>query len=265
MVFMTPLEISTRRSTSQYDSVDVYLRSISGPEYEVLTREQEIELGLRNMRGDEKARQELFKHNLKLAFSIAGKYVGGAGSLGITFPELIVLANDGLKEVIPKFNPEKGKFSTYACWYIRKYILQALEQPPNFVVKLPRRNPNSNNSHIFPSLDEPISEDGTTFQGVMLDENARTPYQELERQDTTRINHRFLEMLFNSPDSPLDEGEKTILRARCGLVEPQEPQTFRQIAPKFNRTPEWVRQTQERALQKARDYYKELDKRERLS
>jgi RNA polymerase primary sigma factor len=97
------------------DSIRMYLNEIG--RVELLSSEEEIELGRRIKKGDQEARKKLAAANLRLVVSIAKKYMGR----GLGLLDLIQEGNVGLFRAVDKFDPDKGfKFSTYATWWIRQ-------------------------------------------------------------------------------------------------------------------------------------------------
>ena len=90
---------------------------------DLLSRQEELELGRRVKSGDPAARRELVEKNLRLAISVAKHYRG----LGLPFEDLIQEGNVGLIKAVDKFDPDRGtKFSTHATWWIRATIRRAL-------------------------------------------------------------------------------------------------------------------------------------------
>ncbi len=90
----------------------------------ILSYQEEIELGRRIKKGDKEALNELIKHNLRLADSIAYSFQ----NRGIELDDLRQIANEGLIKAASKFDPDKGyKFSTYATWWIRQSLFRTLE------------------------------------------------------------------------------------------------------------------------------------------
>jgi RNA polymerase primary sigma factor len=103
------------------DSVKIYLRQIG--KTPLLTHEEEIDLAKRTHEGDERARNKLVKANLRLVVSVARKYLGR----GLPLLDLIQEGNIGLMKATEKFDYQKGfKFSTYATWWIKQAISQAI-------------------------------------------------------------------------------------------------------------------------------------------
>jgi RNA polymerase primary sigma factor len=108
----------TDRST---ESVCTYLKEIS--KYKVLTPEEELELATKMYNGDEKAKDQLIKSNLRFVVSIAKQYQGK----GIEFEDLIECGNLGLIKACEKYNPELGyRFLSYAGWWVRDFIINEI-------------------------------------------------------------------------------------------------------------------------------------------
>lgn len=109
--------------SSEYDSVQMYLKEIG--RYRLITAAEEKEFAKRIAVGDEEAKNELAKANLRLVVSIAKKYMGRSSDL--TLLDLIQEGNIGLFKAVEKFDWSKGyKFSTYATWWIRQAITRAI-------------------------------------------------------------------------------------------------------------------------------------------
>lgn len=116
------LKEATRIRGAVPDSVQMYLKEIGRTA--LLTRQQEKDLAYGIAEGDEQARQQLIKANLRLVVSIAKRHVH-RGPLSIS--DLIQEGNVGLFKAVEKFDPDRGfKFSTYATWWIRQAITRAL-------------------------------------------------------------------------------------------------------------------------------------------
>ena len=111
------------RSDSSYDSIQMYLKEIG--QYPLISATMEKDLARKIQVGDEEAKKDLAKANLRLVVSIAKKYVGRSADL--TLLDLIQEGNLGLFKAVDKFDWTKGyKFSTYATWWIRQAITRAL-------------------------------------------------------------------------------------------------------------------------------------------
>ncbi|MFW0871041.1 MAG: sigma-70 family RNA polymerase sigma factor [Patescibacteria group bacterium] len=112
-----------KNKDKKYDSVQMYLKEIG--KYDLIDAKKEVELAKRIEKGDEEAKNELARANLRLVVSIAKKYVGRSPDL--TLLDLIQEGNIGLFKAVDKFEWEKGyKFSTYATWWIRQAVTRAL-------------------------------------------------------------------------------------------------------------------------------------------
>jgi len=116
-------EDEVKNKDKKYDSVQMYLKEIG--KYDLIDAKTEVELAKRIEKGDEEAKNELARANLRLVVSIAKKYVGRSPDL--TLLDLIQEGNIGLFKAVDKFEWEKGyKFSTYATWWIRQAVTRAL-------------------------------------------------------------------------------------------------------------------------------------------
>ena len=113
---------------AESDTLNAYLQSIG--DFESLSREQEAEVTVKIRAGDEKALEEMIQANLKFVVSIAKQYVGQ----GLSLLDLINEGNLGLIKAAYRFNEKKGfKFISYAVWWIRQSIMQAIVEQGNIV------------------------------------------------------------------------------------------------------------------------------------
>src|SRR5437016_9059850 len=118
------------RETSR-ENLRVYLKEIA--RIPLLTREQEVELARRARTGDEAAKAKLTESNLRLVVQVARRYL----NRGLPLPDLIEEGNLGLLRAVDKFDPERGtRFSTYATWWIRHFIVRALANQAR-MIRLP--------------------------------------------------------------------------------------------------------------------------------
>ena len=276
-----------RRESSRYDgdtSIRLYLREIG--QVKLLTPEEEIELAARIKKGDKKAREHMIKANLRLVVKIARDYEG----IGLPLLDLISEGNIGLMKAVERFDPAKGgKLSTYGSWWIKQSIKRALANqsktirlPVHLVDKISKmrktamklqeelgREPTDEEladeldmtaarvrqmrqAAIRPaSLDAPIGDDDSNnFSDVVQDENATSPYDNLE--DKTVVS------MLQDMVKHLDEREATILRYRYGLDGGTE-KTLEEVGEKFGVTRERVRQIQNLALRKLRKMIEKLE------
>jgi RNA polymerase primary sigma factor len=266
-----------RKLTAESESLDQYLREISA--YPLINREQEADLARRIRTADTGALETLVRSNLRFVVSVAKRYQ----NQGVSLADLINEGNIGLMRAAQKFDETKGiKFISYAVWWIRQAILQALAEQSRIVrVPLSRagtlhrigkrsssltqelgREPTLEEiaeelelseeeikhtlamaqTHL--SLDAPLvpGEDGQLLDYVS-DQFAPGPDEEL-----------YNEALQNSIDealSTLNEREAKVLRLYFGLGD-TEPLTLEQIGERFGITRERVRQIKERALARLR-------------
>jgi len=280
-------EPSFSRERGSYDgdtAIKLYLREIG--QVALLTPEQEIELAAKIKKGDKKARELMIKANLRLVVKIAHDYEG----FGLPLLDLINEGNIGLMKAVERFDPAKGgKLSTYGSWWIKQSIKRALANqsktirlPVHLVDKIAKmrrtamklqeefgREPTDEelaaemgmSSHrvsqmrtaaIRPaSLDAPIGDDDSNnFAEIVQDENAATPYEELEDKTITRMLQEMIKTL--------DPREATILRYRFGLDGGSE-KTLEDVGLKFGVTRERVRQIQNIALNKLRKMIEKLE------
>ncbi len=276
-----------QREGSRYDgdtAIKLYLREIG--QVKLLTPQEEIVLAARIKRGDKKAREQMIKANLRLVVKIARDYEG----IGLPLLDLISEGNIGLMKAVERFDPKKGgKLSTYGSWWIKQSIKRALANqsktirlPVHLVDKIskmrrvamklqeelgreatdedlageldmtPTRVRQMRLAAIRPaSLDAPIGDDeSNNFSEVVQDENATTPYENLEDKTVSAMLQDMVKHL--------DEREATILRYRFGLDGGME-KTLEEVGVKFGVTRERVRQIQNLALRKLRKMIEKLE------
>jgi RNA polymerase primary sigma factor len=278
---------SIQQESPAYDgntAIRLYLREIG--QVKLLTPQEEIKLAARIKKGDKKAREQMIKANLRLVVKIARDYEG----IGLPLLDLISEGNIGLMKAVERFDPKKGgKLSTYGSWWIKQTIKRALANqsktirlPVHLVAKIsemrriamrlqeeldreptdeelaseldttPARVRQMRLAAIRPaSLDAPISSgESNTFSEIVEDENAATPYEDLE--DKTVIG------MLRDMVKHLDTREATILRYRFGLDGGTE-RTLEEVGEKFGVTRERIRQIQNLALKKLRRMIEKLE------
>lgn len=128
---MKNLRITHRITSRDSDSIDKYLREIA--KIELITSDQEVELAQKIQKGDIKALEKLVNSNLRFVISVAKQYQ----NQGLSLPDLISEGNIGLIKAANRFDFTKGfKFISYAVWWIRQTILQALAENSR-IIRLP--------------------------------------------------------------------------------------------------------------------------------
>ena len=273
---MRQLKITKSITNRESASLDKYLQEI-GKE-ELISVEEEVELAQRIKKGDRAALEKLTKANLRFVVSVAKQYQ----NQGLSLPDLINEGNLGLIKAAEKFDETRGfKFISYAVWWIRQSILQALAEQSR-IVRLPLNQVGSLNK---------INKAFSKFE----QENERKPSPEeladaLELPadkvaDTLRVSGRHI-----SVDAPFVEGEdnslldvlinndspnadralmmeslaKEIERALATLTEREsdiirmffgigcQEMTLEEIGERFGLTRERVRQIKEKAIRRLR-------------
>ena len=259
------------------DPVKMYLKDIG--KYALLSTEEEIELAMRMMNGDNKAKVGLTEANLRLVVSIAKRYVGR----GMHLLDLISEGNIGLMKAVEKFDYTKGyKFSTYATWWIRQAITRAIADqaktiriPVHMVEtinKLGRetrqllqelgRDPTPEEiaekmgisvakvveiqkiAQDTVSLETPIGEEEDSKLGDFIeDEGATSP---TDMVATSMLKQQLVSVLDTLPPR-----EEKVLRLRYG-IDDGRPRTLEEVGKEFNVTRERIRQIEAKALRKLR-------------
>lgn len=266
-------QITTRES----QSLDKYLQEIG--KVELLDPEEEIELARQIKKGDQKALEKLTKANLRFVVSVAKQYQNQGLSLG----DLINEGNLGLIKAAKRFDETRGfKFISYAVWWIRQSILQALAEQSR-IVRLPlnrvgalnkigkafsqleqefEREPSA--SELAEELDMSLFEVSDTLkisgrhlsmdapfaQGednrlldVMQDERTPMPDHQLIKESLSKEVERAL--------GTLSEREAEVIRLYFGLGR-EHSLTLEEIGEKFKLTRERVRQIKEKAIRRLR-------------
>jgi RNA polymerase primary sigma factor len=263
---------------AESNTLNAYLQSIG--DFQSLTREQEAATTIRIREGDERALEQMITANLKFVVSIAKQYVGQ----GLSLLDLINEGNLGLIKAAYRFNEKKGfKFISYAVWWIRQSIMQAIVEQGN-IVRLPMNKANilyqirKRNRYLwdklgrqptklelaealgigesviaeielatntYRSLDEPLgNEEDHILLNTIEDDKEATPVENLDMSE-------FHELLEQALDT-LSPREAMILRNYYGLGD-REPMTLEEIGRELDISRERVRQVKVKALSRIRN------------
>ena len=274
---MRQLKIIKSITNRESASLEKYLQEI-GKE-ELLTVEEEVELAQQIRKGDRKALERLTKANLRFVVSVAKQYQ----NQGLTLPDLINEGNVGLIKAAEKFDETRGfKLISYAVWWIRQSILQAIAEQSR-IVRLPlnqvgsvnkinkalnkfeqenERRPSveeiaastdipedkvddalkANSRHV--SVDAPFSDDdGGSMLDIMTDTNAPSVDKELLMESLREELRKVL--------GTLKERERLVIKDYYGID--TEEKTLEEIGSRYGLTRERVRQIREKAIRKLRN------------
>ena len=265
---MRQLKISKSITNRETASLDKYLQDIGREE--LITAEEEVELARRIKSGDDKALDKLVKANLRFVVSVAKQYQ----NQGLSLPDLINEGNLGLIKAAQRFDETRGfKFISYAVWWIRQSILQALAEQSR-LVRLPLNQVGSLNkikkatsrleqeferppsveeiarkldkalriTTRYVSMDAPIAEDeDTKFLDVFVSDDTPRTDTNLMRESLNKEIQRSL--------STLTEKERDVINLYYGIGM-NHGLTLDEIGAKFNLTRERVRQIKEKAIRR---------------
>jgi RNA polymerase primary sigma factor len=273
---MRQLKITKQVTNRETASLDKYLQEISRED--MITADEEVELARRIKLGDQKALDKLTRSNLRFVISVSKQYQ----NQGLTLPDLINEGNVGLIKAAQRFDETRGfKFISYAVWWIRQSILQALAEQAR-VVRLPlnkiatinkinkayseleqkyERPPSpdelseyldissteviqalsSTGRHV--SLDAPLLEDDESSSSMydLLQNDNNGPEKNLEKDSLRKDIERSLSTL------TIREGE--VVKLFYGLSG-KYPHTLEEIGEEFELTRERVRQIKEKAIRR---------------
>src|SRR5712664_2620026 len=261
---------TAKRASFDEGSLDQYLREIS--QYPLITREDEVSLAQRIRVGEAEALDKLVRSNLRFVVSVAKKYQ----NQGVSLSDLINEGNLGLIRAAHKFDETKGiKFISYAVWWIRQAILQALAEQSR-IVRVPLNRAGTlhrigkRSASLLQELGrEPTVEEIAEGMDISEEEGAKTlsldapltpgednklldylPDTQNPGPDDEIFEHALTESI-ESVLATLKEREARILRLYFGL-EGQEPMTLEEIGSQLGITRERVRQLKEKALARLR-------------
>ncbi|HEX7412030.1 MAG TPA: sigma-70 family RNA polymerase sigma factor [Bacteroidales bacterium] len=272
---MRQLKITKQVTNRETASLDKYLQEIG--KVELITADEEVALAQRIKQGDRAALEKLTKANLRFVVSVSKQYQ----NQGLSLPDLINEGNLGLIKAAQRFDETRGfKFISYAVWWIRQSILQALAEQSR-IVRLPlnkigainkinkayakleqkfEREPNAEeiatlleitenevkesmkNSGRHVSMDAPLVQDeDNNMYDVLRSEDGPTPETELLYESLRKEIERAV--------STLTQREADVIRLYFGL-NGSHPMTLEEIGEKFDLTRERVRQIKEKAIRR---------------
>lgn len=272
---MRQLKIIKQVTNRETPSLDKYLHEIG--KVELISAEEEVDLARKIKQGDGAALEKLIKANLRFVVSVSKQYQ----NQGLSLPDLINEGNLGLIKAAQRFDETRGfKFISYAVWWIRQSILQALAEQAR-IVRLPlnkigsinkinktlseleqkfEREPSeievanalecapgdikdslrSSGRHV--SMDAPLAQgEENNMYDVLISQDTPSPDKELLNESLRREIERAL--------STLTYREANIIRLYFGL-NGKHPHTLEEIGEEFNLTRERVRQIKEKAIKR---------------
>ena len=271
---MRQLKITKQVTNRETASLDKYLQEIG--RVELISAEEEVELAQRIKQGDQKALEKLTKANLRFVVSVSKQYQ----NQGLSLPDLINEGNLGLIKAAQRFDETRGfKFISYAVWWIRQSILQALAEQSR-IVRLPLNKIGSinkinkayaqleqeherapNHEEIADLLDIPENEvkeslknsgRHVSMDAPLIQDEETTMYDVIRNEGPTPETGLIYESLrkeINRAISTLTPREADVVKLYFGL-DGHHPMTLEEIGEKFDLTRERVRQIKEKAIRR---------------
>ena len=273
---MRQLKITKSITNRESQSLEKYLQEIG--KVELISPEEEVKLAIRIKQGDHGALEKLTKANLRFVVSVAKQYQ----NQGLTLPDVINEGNLGLIKAAQRFDETRGfKFISYAVWWIRQSILQALAEQSR-IVRLPLNKVGLTNriSKAFSQLEqeyerEPTAEELATLLDLETEEvaaslNASVRHVSMDQPfgdgdesslmdvlenpnaESTDMNLAFKASLATEIDrslSTLTERQKDVIRFFFGIGV-DHALSLEDIGERFNLTRERVRQIKDKAITK---------------
>ncbi len=278
---MRQLKITKQVTNRDTLSLDKYLHEIG--KVELLSAEREVELAKLIKKGDRKALETLIKANLRFVVSVSKQYQ----NQGLSLPDLINEGNLGLIKAAQRFDETRGfKFISYAVWWIRQSILQALAEQAR-IVRLPLNKIGSINkiNKAFNQLEQEFQRDPTmeeiaelmetkpelvedtlnlsgtpiSMDAPLKEEEAGNMYDVMLNDDSLNPEEKLLDDSLRQEIerslNTLGAREAEILRFYFGL-NGYHSHTLEEIGSKFGLTRERVRQIKEKSIKKLRNQYR---------
>ena len=275
---MRQLKITKSITNRESQSLEKYLQEIG--KVELIAPEEEVALAVRIKKGDLKALERLTKANLRFVVSVAKQYQ----NQGLTLPDLINEGNLGLIKAAQRFDETKGfKFISYAVWWIRQSILQALAEQSR-IVRLPLNKVGLTNriTKAYQLLEqeferEPTAEELADFLEITSEEVSATlmlgsKHVSVDTPLTYGEENTLIDVLVNQNAPETDERlvheeslKVEINRSLCSLTERQKnvvcffygigvdhPLSLEDIGERYSLTRERVRQIKDKAITKLR-------------
>lgn len=272
---MRQLKIHNQITNRESASLERYLQEISHEE--LLTPEEEVELAAKIRNGDRRALDRLTRANLRFVVSVAKQYQ----NQGLSLPDLINEGNMGLIKAAEKFDETRGfKFISYAVWWIRQSILQAIAEQSR-IVRLPLnqvgqvnrinkiRAEFEQNNERRPNINEIADEINIPEEKIKEAMNATSKHLSVDAPFSDSEANTLLDVLpDNSPNTDnelvleslreeirraltlLKERERNVIKAFYGIDEPES--TLEEIGTRYNLTRERVRQIREKGIRRLR-------------
>ena len=272
---MRQLKITKQVTNRETASLDKYLQEIG--KVDLITAEEEVELAQRVKQGDQLALEKLTKANLRFVVSVAKQYQ----NQGLTLPDLINEGNLGLIKAAQRFDETRGfKFISYAVWWIRQSILQALAEQSR-IVRLPLNKIGSinkiNKTYAFleqsherpPSAEEIANELDMTINDVKESMKNSGRHVSMDAPLVEGEDSNLYDVLRSgespNPDKELiHESLRTEIERALETITPREadviklyfglgnhhPMTLEEIGETFDLTRERVRQIKEKAIRR---------------
>lgn len=285
---MAGINLFNRITSREDNSINLYFKDVS--RYPLLTPEEEKEVAIKAKEGDQKAIDRLVTGNLRFVITVAKQYQGK----GMPLVDLINEGNLGLIKSVPKYDPSKGfRFMSYAIWWVRQSIVQALSnnsrtirvpytkatnlhkiivakgkfeqdngREPSLeelskIVKLPAKDIEKILEAPKPtvSLETPFTSDPDAgcLIDVTPDSNTKLSDTDLKKNDLNHLIHMIIDKA--------DDRTHDILMMYFG-IDGIEPMPLKNIGMRFNFTEERARQIKNKALKKFKDRYEKILKRD---
>ncbi|MBZ0326268.1 MAG: RNA polymerase sigma factor RpoD/SigA [Altibacter sp.] len=275
---MRQLKITKQVTNRETKSLNTYLQDVS--RIDMITAEEEVDLAQRIREGDQRALDKLTRSNLRFVISVAKQYQ----NQGLSLPDLINEGNVGLVKAAKRFDETRGfKFISYAVWWIRQAILQAIAEQSR-VVRLPlnkigdinkirkasihleqvhERPPSA--EEIAQELDMTISSVKQSMKNASRSLSMDAPFQEGENDNNLydvlssskspnpdkELMHESLRIEIDRALETLSPREGDVVKLNFGLSG-HPPMTLQEIGDTFELSRERVRQIREKAIRRLR-------------